>query len=150
MSSLVKSRNLFPSLNPIFDDFFSKDLFDWNDKNFSALGSTLPSVNVKETDEDFQIELAAPGMKKEDFKIEVDKSLLTISSEKKEEKEEKDKKGNYTRREFNYQSFSRSFSLPQAAAQDKIDATYSDGILHVSIKKKEKEPLPEAKKIDVK
>lgn len=150
MSTLVKSKNLFPSFNPFIDDFFSKDLFDWSNKNFSAEGSTLPSVNVKETNADFQIEMAAPGLNKEDLKIEVDKGVLSISSEKKEEKEEKDKKGNYTRREFNYQSFSRSFGLPESAAQDKIEANYNDGILHITIKKKEPKKAEEKKKIKVK
>ena len=118
METLVKRNGLFPSMasksvNTFFDDFITKDLFDWTDKNFAALGSNLPSVNLKETDNQIEVELAAPGMKKEDFKVEIDNDMLMISSEKEEEKEETRKKDNYVRKEFNYQSFSRTFSLPE-------------------------------------
>lgn len=138
MSALVPRSSMFPTLNTFFDDFFSRDLFDWNNKNFAAMGATLPSVNVKETDNEFRIELAAPGMKKDDFKIELDKDILTISSEKSREMEDKDENGAYTRKEFSYSSFSRSFSLPQQLVEsDKIEASYKDGILHINVPKKE-------------
>jgi HSP20 family protein len=84
-----------------------------------------------------QVELAAPGMKKEDFKVEIDNNTLLISSEKQEEKEESRKKDNYLRKEFNYQSFFRSFTLPEYIDENKIQANYKDGILHVEIAKKE-------------
>ena len=131
------------SVNSFFDDFITKDLFDWTDKNFASLGSNLPSVNLKETDTNIEIELAAPGMKKEDFKVEIENDMLMISSEKEEEKEEVGKKDNYIRKEFNYQSFCRTFSLPETANENKIEANYKDGILHVVIEKKkatQKEP----------
>lgn len=142
MKTLVKKDGLFPSLenksiNNFFDDFITKDLFDWTDRNFAALGSNLPSVNLKETDTKIEVELAAPGMKKEDFKVEIDNDILMISSEKEEEKEEVRKKDNYIRREFNYQSFSRTFSLPETIDESKIEANYKDGILHVIVGKKE-------------
>ena len=142
METLVKRNGLFPSMgsksvNSFFDDFITKDLFDWTDKNFAVLGSNLPSVNLKETDTNIEIELAAPGMKREDFKVEIDNDLLMISSEKEEEKEEVGKKDNYIRKEFNYQSFYRTFSLPETANENKIEANYKDGILHVVIEKKE-------------
>jgi HSP20 family protein len=123
-------------MNTLFDDFFSRDIFDWTDKNYSALGTNLPSVNLKETDTKLVIELAAPGLKKEDFKVEIDNNLLIISCEKGEEKEDT-KKENYYRREFNYQSFYRSFNLPEYIDENKIEATYKEGILHVTISKKE-------------
>ncbi|MCU0359218.1 MAG: Hsp20/alpha crystallin family protein [Bacteroidia bacterium] len=148
MSSVIKKTDNFPYFGSIFDDFFSKDVFDWNAKNFSQLGSTLPSVNVKETDNDFQVELAAPGMKKEDFKIELNNHILSISSEKSDEKEEKKEK--YTRREFNYQSFTRSFRLPDSAAADGIAAAYKDGVLNVQIPKKEVAKTPPKQTIPVK
>jgi len=148
MSSVVKKSDNFPYFGSFFDDFFSKDVFDWNTKNFSQLGSTLPSVNVKENETDFQVELAAPGMKKEDFKIEIDNHILSISSEKKEEKE--DKKEKYSRREFNYQSFTRSFSLPESAASEGIQASYKDGVLMVHIPKKEVAKNPPNRTIPVK
>jgi HSP20 family protein len=141
METLVKRDGLFPSvvsksMNTLFDDFFSRDIFDWTDKNYSALGTNLPSVNLKETDTKLVIELAAPGLKKEDFKVEIDNNLLIISCEKGEEKEDT-KKENYYRREFNYQSFYRSFNLPEYIDENKIEATYKEGILHVTISKKE-------------
>ena len=91
MSSLIKKTENFPYFGSLFDDFFSKDVFDWNAKNFSQMGSTLPSVNVKETESDFQVELAAPGMKKEDFKIELNNHILSISSEKKTKRKKRRK-----------------------------------------------------------
>ncbi|WP_269243535.1 Hsp20/alpha crystallin family protein [Flavobacterium limnophilum] len=141
METLVRA-GLFPTLanktvNNFFDDFITRDLFDWTDKNFAALGSNLPSVNLKETDTNIEVELAAPGMKREDFKVEIDNDVLMISSEKEEEKEEVRKKDNYIRKEFNYQSFSRTFTLPETANENKIEANYKDGILHVVIGKKE-------------
>jgi len=141
MGTLVKNDGSFPSLvnksvSTLFDDFLSKDIFDWTDRNFTALGSNLPSVNLKETDTKLEVEMAAPGMKREDFKVEVDNGMLMISSEKEEEKEEKRKKDNYVRREFNYQSFFRSFYLPDTIDENKIEATYKDGLLHVTIAKK--------------
>lgn len=142
MKTLVKKDGMFPSLESksihnFFDDFITKDLFDWTDRNFAAIGSNLPSVNLKETDTEIEVELAAPGMKREDFKVEVDNDMLMISSEKEEKKEEKNKKENFIRREFNYQSFSRTFSLPETIDENKIEANYKDGILHVVVGKKE-------------
>lgn len=137
MESLVKRSGFLPLANTIFDDFLSKDLMDWTGTNFSAMGSSLPSVNLKETDKKIEVDLAAPGLKKEDFKVEIDNHMLTISSEKKEEKEENSKKDNYYRKEFNYQSFCRSFSLPDYADENSIKANYKDGILHIDITKKE-------------
>jgi len=141
METLVKRDGLFPSLvsksvNNFFDDFLTKDLFDWTDRNFATLGSNLPSVNLKETDTHLEVELAAPGMKREDFKVEIDNNMLMISSEKEEEIEEKNKKDNYVRKEFNYQSFYRSFYLPDTVDENKIEANYKDGILKVVIAKK--------------
>ncbi|MDI5950016.1 Hsp20/alpha crystallin family protein [Flavobacterium yafengii] len=137
METLVKRNGLFPTVNTFFDDFISRDLFDWNDKNFTAIGSNLPSVNLKETDDKLQVELAAPGMKKEDFKVEIENNMLMISSEIKQEKEETRKKDNYVRKEFNYQSFCRTFTLPEYIDESKVEASYKDGILHVDITKKE-------------
>jgi len=141
MKALVKRNGLFPSVtstlvNPLFEDFFTRDISDWTDRNIPAVGINLPSVNLKETDTKLEVELAAPGLKKEDFKVEVDNNMLIISSEKEEKKEEKNKKENYVRKEFNYQSFYRSFNLPDYVDENKIEAGYKDGILHVSIAKK--------------
>ena len=149
MSTIVR-KNQVPVWGTFFDDVLVKDLFNWNDKNFAEFGNTLPSVNVKETDSNYEIDLAAPGMKKDSFKISLDKNILTVSSENKSENEEKDENGKYTRREFNYQSFSRSFTLPKDTVDsENIEANYVDGILKISVPKKVKEEAP-VKTIEVK
>ncbi|WP_395051628.1 Hsp20/alpha crystallin family protein [Flavobacterium sp.] len=140
MKTLVKRDSIFPTVESklvsnFFDDFITKDLFYLTDRNFAALGSNLPSVNLKETDTKIEVEMAAPGMKREDFKVEIDNDILMISSEKEVEKEEK--KENYIRKEFNYHTFNRTFSLPDTIDENKIEANYKDGILHVVVGKKE-------------
>jgi HSP20 family protein len=154
METLVKRDGMFPSVvsklvNPLFEDFFTRDISDWADRTISAIGVNLPSVNLKETDTKLEIELAAPGLKKEDFKIEVDNNMLVISAEK-EEKKESNKKDDYVRKEFNYQSFYRSFNLPDYADENKIEASYKDGILDVSIAKKPGERRKTLKSIAIK
>lgn len=154
MGTLIKRDGSFPSVvsklvNPLFEDFFTRDISDWADRNISAIGVNLPSVNLKETDSKLEIELAAPGLRKEDFKIEVDQSTLIISAEK-EEKKESDKKDDYVRKEFNYQSFYRSFKLPDYADEDKIEATYKDGILNITISKKDNGKKKDIKSIAIK
>jgi len=139
------------SENPLLDRFFNDDLFDWRNLNFSKTNTTLPSVNVKETDDEYKIEVAAPGFEKGDFKIEIDNDVLTISSEKEEEKESKEgKKGRYTKREFSYQAFTRSFTLPNTADGEKISASYDKGILNISIPKKEEAKPKAPKAIEIK
>jgi HSP20 family protein len=112
------------------------DFFDWSNRNYSPTNTTIPSVNIKENDDEFEVELAAPGLVKSDFNIELNKDLMTISSEKKTENETNEGK-QFARREFSYQSFSRSFYLPNSADAEKIKARYENGILKVSIPKKE-------------
>ena len=131
--SLVRFSRNYPSL---FDRFFDNDLFDWSNKNYSTTNTTLPSVNIRESKSNFEVEVAAPGFEKGDFKIELNHDLLTISSEKKVENETKDDQ-RFTCREFSYQSFSRSFTLPNIADSEKIEAKYDKGILTVTIPKKE-------------
>ena len=150
MSTLMKKNGLAPSMNTFFDEVLSKDLFDWSDKNFTSFGSTLPSANVKESPKNVEIEIAAPGLKKDDFKIEYKNNVLSVSSEKKEEKEEKDKEGNYARKEFSYQSFCRTFRLPETVDDAKIDASYKDGILHIAVGKKMIDSPKTVKTISVK
>jgi HSP20 family protein len=154
METLVKRDGTFPSVvsklvNPLFEDFFTRDISDWADRTISKIGVNLPSVNLKETDTKLEIELAAPGLKKEDFKIEVDNNMLIISAEK-EEKKESNKKDDYIRKEFNYQSFYRSFNLPDYADENKIEATYKDGILNVIIAKKPGDTKKALKSIAIK
>ena len=137
--SLVKFSNQYPSL---FDRFFENDLFDWSNRNYSNTNTTLPAVNIKENGDNFEVEMAAPGFSKEEFKIELNNDLLTIFSEKRVENEVKEGQ-TFTKREFSYQSFSRSFTLPHSADSGKIEAKYENGILRVIIPKKEEaKPLP--------
>jgi HSP20 family protein len=144
--SLIKFSNTYPGL---FDRFFDNELLDWSNRNFSPTNTTLPSVNIKENDEGFEVELAAPGLEKKDFKIELNNNLLTISSEKKIESEVKEGE-QFTRREFSYQSFSRSFTLPNSANSEKVAAKYDNGILRVMIPKKEEAKPKPAKMIEIK
>jgi len=138
--SIVKRNNgsLLPA-NPraLFDDFFSRELFNWGNTNFSSTLTTVPSVNIRENDQNFEVEVAAPGMEKEDFRITLDNNLLTISSSKKNETEES--KTHYTRREFSYQSFQRSFELAKDVVDEEhIEARYNNGVLKLTIPKTEK------------
>ncbi len=143
--NLVKFSNQLPS---VFDHFFDKDVFDWSSRNFSSTETTLPSVNIKESKDNFVVEVASPGLEKGDFNIELDNDLLTISSEKKVENETNDDE-RITRREFSYQSFSRSFSLPVIVERDKIKAKYEKGILNIVIPKKEEAKPKPAKIIEI-
>lgn len=119
-----------------FDDVFGRDLFNWENNNFSTTSTTLPSVNIKETDENYEVEVAAPGMSRDDFKVTLDDGQLLISSSKQEHINKEQE--NYTRREFSYQSFKRSFVLPKNVVdEDRIRARYENGILLLSIPKLE-------------
>jgi HSP20 family protein len=137
--SIVRFSNQFPAL---FDHFFENDLYNWSNRHFSTTETTLPMVNIKESPDDFEVELAAPGFVKTDFIIELNHDMLTISSEKKVENETREGQ-QFARREFSYQSFSRSFTLPYTVDNEKIKAKYENGILKVIIPKKEEaKPKP--------
>jgi len=144
--SLMKFSNQMPSL---FDRFFENDMFDWSNRNYSKTNTTLPAVNIKEDKDGFEVEMSAPGFEKGDFKIELNNSLLRIYSEKKIEKETKDGQ-QFTRREFSYQSFSRSFTLPETVEGERIAAKYENGILSVNIPKKEEAKPKPVKQIEIK
>lgn len=133
--SLIKRQN--PVFTSIIDDLFLNQ--DWNHIN-----QTVPAANIIEADDHFDIQLAAPGKKKSDFKIELEEGVLTITSET--ETKSTEKEGNYTRKEFGYTSFKRSFNIPETVSADKITAAYKEGILTVSLPKKE-EALPLPKKL---
>jgi HSP20 family protein len=126
--------NQEPAIPALFNRFFNDDL-----DNFFNLGNRgfMPATNVVENDKEFEIEIASPGMEKEDFRIGVENNVLTISSEKEMQKEEKEK--NYTRKEFSYGSFCRSFTMPKSVNVDAIKASYDKGILKVVLPKKEEE-----------
>ena len=137
MNLIRKQTPFFPSL---IDDFINTD---WNLKAPTFSG-TVPSLNIKEFDSQFEIELAVPGMKKDDFEIEVEDGVLSISST--QEEEQFNEKGKFTRREFSYSSFRRSFTLPDSVNPTKIDATYKEGVLLVLLPK-QKEAQPQPKKL---
>jgi len=148
MANIVKQELKFPTFKNLIESFFESDFPLMGNQLSKFIGSTIPSANIKETNENFQIELAVPGLKKEDIKIDLDQDVLTISSEQKEEKTEE--KDNYTRREFNYSSFRRSFYLPEIADTDKISAEYKDGVLNILIPKKESAIKKPQKRIEIK
>ena len=126
----------------MFQNFFDSDFNEFFGRRFSD-----PAANIIENPESFQLDLAAPGMKKEDFKINLENNILTISSEVEEEKLEEGK--NYTRKEFSYGSFTRSFTLPKIIDLDKIKADYEDGILRMLLPKKEEAKLEIRKEIKI-
>jgi HSP20 family protein len=145
--TLVKRCN---SYHPTFwENFFTRDLMDWSSSNFSNTDTTLPAVNVKENADSYEIDVAAPGMSKNDFTVNLENNLLTIASEKKEEKNEGEK-GRFTRREFSYQSFQRSFTVPETLVNgDHITAKYCDGILCITLPKREEIKPKPAREISI-
>lgn len=140
MSLMRRSNDLFPGF---FNDFPGSEWFA------ERSGFSTPAVNIRESKDNFEVELAAPGMNKKDFKVELENDVLTISYERKEDKEDKDKEGQYTKREFNYQAFRRSFTLPNTVQSDKIRARYDEGILRLSIPKKEEAKQKPSRVIDI-
>jgi HSP20 family protein len=137
MTLVKRNGNLLNPLPMLFDDFFNRDLFNWGNSNFSDTNTTIPAVNIKETAENYEVEVAAPGMTKKDFKVELDGNSLTISSERTNQMEENEGE-RYTRKEFSYQSFQRTFTLQKDVVDiDKIQAKYENGLLHLLIPKKE-------------
>ncbi|MBN2891348.1 MAG: Hsp20/alpha crystallin family protein [Bacteroidales bacterium] len=140
--TLIKRTNPFLPVSNFFDDIFADDF-----EMFKKM-QTVPSVNIVERAEDYFIELAAPGFKKEDFEIDLDNNVLTISSSKEEKQiEENDK---FTKREFSFNTFKRVFTLPDTADIDNIKAEYIDGILNVIISKKPEAQIQPKRKIDIK
>lgn len=146
MMTLERFSRQMPGL---FGRIFENDMFDGSNRNYSTTNTTLPAVNIKEDKDGFEVEMSAPGLKKADFRIELDQRLLTISSEKKIKNETK-KGQRFTRREFSYQSFSRSFQLPETVEAEKIAARYENGILTLSIPKKEAAKPKPLKQIEIK
>lgn len=131
--TLIRRRPL--GVNSIFDEFFDHAVGKTNGWSIS----NYPAINIKKADDKYEVEFAAPGLNKADFNIEVNDGTLTVSYEKKSENEEKSNDGNYTRREFSYSSFSRSFTLPNEVNEEQINAKYENGILRVSIPQAEAE-----------
>jgi HSP20 family protein len=151
MKTLARSnnRNLFPAIPSLLNNFFNEDWIDSTMANWASVNATLPAVNVKETNNEFLIEVAAPGMKRNDFKVELDNNVLTIGSEL-EGKEQKNEEEQYARREFAYHSFQRSFTLPQGMVEgEKIAARYENGILYITVPKKEEAKVKPPRQIQI-
>jgi HSP20 family protein len=145
--SMAPARSVFSDFFSDVDRFFENDMWGMPSRMGQQMMANVPATNIRENDKDYSIEVAAPGMRKEDFNIDVNEGMLTISSEREEEKN--DEQENYTRREYNYSSFSRSFRLPESVKEDDIKASYKDGVLHVSVPKgKDKEKPTRKIKID--
>jgi len=134
--TLVKKRSEFPVFGDVMTNLFEDRFFEPIKR---SLVMNSPSVNIFENETAFTIQIAVPGFKKEDFNIDLNNNRLTVSAEVESDKEES--KPNFTLREFNYSTFSRSFNLPKSAEQNNISATYTDGILEILLGKKEEEKL---------
>jgi HSP20 family protein len=142
--SLIKRSEWPSSGGSLLSNFFDDDRFftsPW------LRGQEIPAMNVRETDNNFEVELAVPGYKKEDFNVSVDNGILTISAERKQENEKKD--DNYTRKEFSCSSFSRSFRLPEHVDQESIKANFKDGVLNLMIDKTDRGKVKQSKTIPV-
>lgn len=146
--ALVKvNQSLFPRFSNLWEDFLGNDITDLSNLETKF---TVPAVNIVEKPDKFLVNLAIPGMERSDFKIHVDNGVLSVASEKEERHEEKDKDSKFTRREFYYHSFKRSFTLPESAQADQIEAIYENGILGISIPKREAAQIKPVKQITVK
>jgi HSP20 family protein len=136
-----RNNSLMPGFNDVFESIFNDNFFA------DRMVTRVPAVNISESTENYHIELAAPGLKKQDFKINVDNDVLTISVEQQTEQNNSNRK--YNKREYSYSSFVRSFTLPDIADHSRIDATYEDGVLKIDVAKKE-EAKTISRQIDIK
>ena len=143
MTIIKRNSGYAPLMRNLFDDFLTRDLFDTDWLSSSDTGTSIPKVNIHESESGFTVEVAAPGMSKDDFEVTLDNNLLTISSElRKEDEDTSDSQ--YTRKEFSFQSFQRTFTLPETVDANKIAAQYNNGILELVLPKREeakKKPL---------
>jgi len=145
MTLIRTSNRLYPS---VFNQLFNRELVDWNNAGFSADDTTLPAVNILEDENKIQIEVAAPGMKKEDFKIDLDQNRLTISADVTTENSETGER--YSRKEFSYRSFRRLFNVPvETINGDQIQAAYKDGILLLTLPKRDELKPKPARAIEI-
>lgn len=144
MTLIRRFNNQYPNINTMFEDFFGENAY-----NQSTQNRTTPAINVRENEDEYNIEVAAPGLKKDNFKVEVNNSVLTISYEDEVKKEVEEQ--NFTRKEFAYTNFCRSFSIPRTEVDDsKINAEYKDGILSVKLQKREEIKPKPARMISIK
>lgn len=148
MNMIKKNNRLAPAINSVFGDLLADDFMNWPVNRIEKNWNRIPAVNIYENDDEWAIELAAPGMKKEDFRIEQDQDVLTVSAHK--EESSKDKTDKYSIREFSYSNFTRSFRLPEHLVNaEAINAKYENGVLKLHIPKKEEAKPQPARMIDI-
>lgn len=145
--NLVK-RNEANRLPSGFEDMFKTDWLGGT-SNVNSIGTSIPAVNIQELDDNFMVAVAAPGKSKEDFKIELDNDVLTISSEEKKENGSSEKSGRFTRKEFSYSTFKRAFSLPDTVDSEKIYASYNNGVLEINLPKREEAKVQPKRMIEI-
>ncbi len=146
---MKKENTLSPTFSRFFDDFLKNEFYDWGHNNSSATGTTIPAVNIKKTNDYYEVEMAAPGMEKKDFKIELNGNRLTISSERENQMKENEE-SMYVKREFSYQAFERSFTLAENLVDgDKIKASYNNGVLVITIPLREEAKVKPARTIKI-
>ena len=149
MTILKRNGQLQSKVPHLFDDLFNRDIFNWGLSNYSDTNTTIPAVNIRETADHYEVQVAAPGMTKNDFSVELDGNTLIISSEKQSENDA-NHDFRYTAKEFSYQSFSRTFTLQKEVVDtEKIKATYENGILNLTIPKKEEARQKGPKRIEI-
>lgn len=148
MGNLKPTERKSLGLQSIFDDLFNNESFNIPK---ASVGNTTPAVNIRENENGFFLDFAMPGIDKDEVIIELENDLLTVSSEKKSETESESKTetGNFTRREFHYNSFKRSFILPETIDSSKIKANHKNGVLNIEIPKKEEAKPKPARKIEI-
>ena len=146
MKLIKRTPVLNSTFNPVLDSFFNDDFFNWPKTN--SRFNNLPPVNISEDKSDFKVDIAAPGFDKKDFKIELDNGNLTIIAERKESKESKD--ANFSRREFIQSSFTRTFHLPEnKISEGDIKANYQNGVLSLTLPKREEAKAQPSKMIEI-
>jgi len=149
MTLIKRNGSLLNPFPTVFDDFLNRDIFNWGSSNFSEANTTIPAVNIKETADNYEVDVAAPGMTKKDFTVQLDGNVLTITSEMSSQKEESEEV-RYSTREFSYQSFSRTFNLQKDVVDtEKLVAKYEDGVLHLLIPKKENAKQKQPRLIEI-
>ncbi|HOS16643.1 MAG TPA: Hsp20/alpha crystallin family protein [Bacteroidales bacterium] len=145
---LIKRSNYAPAYVNFFDDFFGRNVM--NEFFNNEVKTTLPTANIVENEKDYQVELAVPGYNKKDFSIQLNENVLTIKAETKNEKEETKSNGQFTRKEHYYASFERHFTLPDTIKVENIEASYENGLLKITLPKKDEKEIETTKLIEVK
>jgi HSP20 family protein len=143
MQLMKVNQGLFPAFSNLWEDFLGKDIMD-----IPKESGSIPAVNIVEKPDKFLVHLAVPGMDRKNLKINIENGILTVSAEKEDKKEEKEDK--FTRREFCFHSFKRSFTLPEFVQEDKVEAKYENGILEICLPKHEQAKVKPVKQIEVK